>query len=147
MKFFNFFKKKVSKHETLFELRYIKKVLIVDDASSNRYVIKKYIEKTNRGIIIDEAVNGQEAIDKVVISDYDIIFLDIKMPVMNGLLASKEIIKIRPDMIIYGVTGQIEKDSVKLAMAAGMKKCIAKPVYMKDIQEIILKPLNIAVSN
>lgn len=64
------------------------KILIVDDIHYNRKIIEKFLIKYGINIdFIDNAENGQEVIDKVSCNTYDIVFLDIKMPVMSGIEA------------------------------------------------------------
>jgi len=116
------------------------KVLIVDDVSTNRYIIKKYIEKATRGhhsnTIIEEAVDANEAINMFSRNNHNIIFMDIKMPGMSGIEATKIILQKNPNVVIYGCTGQIEKETVKEATKSGMMFCIAKPVSYNCIYDI-----------
>lgn len=116
------------------------KVLIVDDVSTNRYIIKKYIEKATRDhtntITLEEAVDANEAIDFFSRNNHNIIFMDIKMPGMSGIEATKIILQKNPNVLIYGCTGQIEKETVKEATRSGMIFCIAKPVNYTSIYDI-----------
>lgn len=114
------------------------KVLIVDDDKINRYVLNRYIKQANSNVIIDEATNGLEAINLSNKTNYRFIFMDVKMPFMDGIEASRIILINRPDVIIYGITGQIESISVTKAMKIGMKKCIGKPIDKKEIQDLFL---------
>ena len=65
------------------------KILVVDDEYLIRNVIKEYCQ--SEGYKVDEASNGEEAIDKVYENEYDLIIMDIMMPDMDGYEASKEI--------------------------------------------------------
>lgn len=114
-----------------------KKILIVDDASINRYIIKKYIEKINPNIVINETPNGLSAIAMQKENLYDIIFMDIKMPGIDGIETSRRILKDYPKVIIYGITGQVESNVMNEAKKAGLKKCIGKPIGRNDIEELI----------
>ncbi|MFA5480236.1 MAG: response regulator, partial [Candidatus Muiribacteriota bacterium] len=67
-----------------------KNILIVDDNKENRFLMKILLKK--HGAVIDEAVNGKEAIDKILAKQYDVILMDIQMPIMDGYEAT---IKIR----------------------------------------------------
>ena len=64
------------------------KILVVDDEYLIRNVIKEYCQ--SEGYKVDEASNGEEAIDKVYENEYDLIIMDIMMPDMDGYEASKE---------------------------------------------------------
>jgi CheY-like chemotaxis protein len=113
------------------------KILIVDDENINRYVLKRYIMRLKKNVTIIEAVNGLDAIEKLSEHTISIIFIDIKMPVLNGVEASKRILKLYKDMIIIGVTGQVETESINLTLKIGMKKCIAKPVALQEVSDIL----------
>jgi CheY-like chemotaxis protein len=114
-----------------------KKILIVDDSNVNRYVIKKLIINIygENEFIIDEAENGKIAIQKSKDKDYRIIFIDIKMPVMNGDEAVVEIRKFNKYSFICGITGQIENYNEYIKI--GMDKCISKPID-KQILKIVI---------
>jgi len=112
------------------------KILIVDDDKINRYILNRYIKHINDDLIIDEAENGKNAIELSLKTNYRFIFMDIKMPVISGIETTKIILNNRPDAIIYGITGQVEKISIHQAMMAGMKRCIAKPIDKNEIQQL-----------
>lgn len=137
MRLFNIFKKKKTREEALMKPKAITNILVLDDASINRYILNKYIKKLRPLINVDEACNGQEAIAMSNQKEYDIILLDIKMPGMNGIEASKVILNNRPDTIIYGVTGQIESNSLKMAENAGIRKCLGKPICLADLESLL----------
>ncbi len=65
------------------------KFLIADDMYTNRLRIKTLLR--NLGHTCDESVNGQDAIDKIIANEYDIVLVDIEMPVMNGFETVKYI--------------------------------------------------------
>jgi len=79
-----------------------KKVLIVEDNRINQIVTKKILEKN--GIICTIAENGQIAIDKIKENTYDLVLMDINMPVKNGIEASKEIRKFNKTIPIIALT-------------------------------------------
>mgnify|MGYP000659752262 CR=1 FL=1 len=112
------------------------KILIVDDDKINRYILNRYIKHINADLIIDEAENGKLAIELSIKTNYRFIFMDVKMPVISGIETTKIILNNRPDAIIYGITGQVEKISIDQAIMAGMKKCIAKPIDKNEIQKL-----------
>lgn len=112
-------------------------ILVVDDAYINRYVLKKYILMINKNVNILEASNGKVAIEMCQVNNIDIIFMDIKMPVMDGNESAKIISKEFPNISIYGLTGQVEFDSVRYSIKCGMKKCLPKPLQLDDIRNII----------
>lgn len=99
------------------------RILIVDDAYVNRYVLKQLLLKLNPNYEIAEAINGQQAVLLCDNLHYDFIFMDMRMPVMDGITASKMIRKHYPNKppFIIAVSGCWEKfESVDF--------CILKPI-------------------
>lgn len=138
--------KKTQNHNKIVN-RKISKVLIVDDYHINRYILNKYINKYDSTIIIDEVSNGLDAIEKYILNKYDLIFMDIKMPGIDGIETTKRIRNIDQNVIICGITGQVEESVIKLALKAGMLKCIGKPIEFKNIEELFLMIMIMITSN
>ena len=103
----------------------MKKVLVAEDNDSNyilmTYILKKYFE-------YDRAKNGQEAVEMVEKSDYDIILMDIKMPVMDGLEATKQIKEKHPDLPVIALTANAFDSDRQLAIEAGCDEFLPKPI-------------------
>ncbi len=103
----------------------MKKILIAEDNDSNfilmTYILKKYYQ-------FDRAKNGQEAVEKVESGDYDIVLMDIKMPVMDGLEATKKIKEAHPDLPIVALTANAFDSDRQLAFDAGCDDFLSKPV-------------------
>ena len=139
-KIFNHNDSKNIKEKEIIEKHY--KILIVDDAYINRYVLKKFINRKNKNIIIEEAENGLDALNMCRDTDYDIIFMDIKMPIMDGNESAIRIKKIKNWVKIYGVTGQVYENDLKESIKSGMDLCLAKPVKYSDVENIIVNFYN-----
>jgi two-component system sensor histidine kinase/response regulator len=107
-------------------------ILLVDDNEDNRMLILSYFKKSP--ITIDVAENGKIALDKVQTGKkYDLIFMDMQMPVMDGLTATIhirawEVEQSRPPMPILALTANALKDEVRRSLDAGCNAHIAKPV-------------------
>ena len=121
-----------------------KRILLVDDIEINRTIIAELL--TPVGIEIEEAENGQQAIDKLCHSPfnhYDLIFKDLQMPVMGGLEAAQKIRSLdHPDsgkIPIIAVSANAFKDDVEAALSSGMNGHIAKPVSMEAVMNILIK--------
>jgi CheY-like chemotaxis protein len=112
------------------------KILLVDDANVNRYILKRYIQRVRMSPPpqISECSNGTQAVS--LASNFDVIFMDIKMPGIDGIEATRLIRLTNKKVIIYGITGQIEKQVVRTALATGMNKCIGKPLMASDISAL-----------
>ena len=105
------------------------KVLLVDDAAFMRMRCAKLL--TENGYSVDEAENGQDAIDKYVAIKPDLVLMDITMPVMDGLTAVAEIKKIDPNAKIVMCSALGQQNTVMSAIKAGAKDFIVKP-YQPD---------------
>jgi CheY-like chemotaxis protein len=118
----------------------MKKILIAEDNDSNfilmTYILKKYY-------LFDRAKNGQEAVDMVDKDDYAIVLMDIKMPIMDGLAATKAIKEKFPDLPIIALTANAFDSDRQLAMDAGCDDFLSKPVSseicVKTIEKFIGK--------
>jgi CheY-like chemotaxis protein len=102
--------------------------LICDDSESNRMVLSKYL--TREKYLIDEASNGNDAIEKIKKNGtYSIIWMDIMMPRMNGFDCT-EILRKQYNYsgVIIGLTGLIDQDSVDECLKRGMNHVIGKPI-------------------
>ncbi len=120
-----------------------KKILIVDDSALVRKQLRTLIEDLD--FEIDFAKNGQEAIDKAISKDYDVITMDINMPVLDGISAVKEIMQNNPTAILMVSSLTSENASITVeAMELGAIDFILKPGTMnvgveQSGQEIIQK--------
>ncbi|MCM1566250.1 MAG: ATP-binding protein [Dehalobacter sp.] len=111
-----------------------KRGLVVDDVALNRIVTLELLAET--GMVIDEAANGREAIDMVAENAYDIIFMDVQMPIMDGYEATKQIRAMEgpaKDTVIMAVSANVFKEDVESSLKAGMNAHIAKPLNIKTL--------------
>ena len=108
------------------------KALVVDDLDINRSLFSKMLEKCNCRAVT--AASGIEAVEIVAESDFDIVFMDIKMPGMDGIEAARKIREISKSYIpIIALTGlALEGDDEKY-ISLGMDGFIAKPVDLKKL--------------
>jgi len=86
------------------------KLLVVDDEENLRLLFKEELEE--EGYEVELASNGLEAIDKIKDSHFDVVIMDIKMPVMDGIQALNEIKKINKDqpVILCSAYGEFKQD-------------------------------------
>jgi signal transduction histidine kinase/CheY-like chemotaxis protein len=118
-------------------------VLIVDDNATNLFVLQKMLLTFK--VKSEKAMNGLECVQKVKergMQGYSLILMDINMPLMDGIEASKEINKLIHDgiiksMPIVAVTAQNDVSLIKECMSVGMQKCLFKPVNILDIKDLI----------
>ena len=103
----------------------MKRILIAEDNDSNyilmTYILKKYYQ-------FDRAQNGQEAVDMVDKNNYDLILMDIKMPVMDGMEATRLIKEKHPNLPIIALTANAFDSDRQLAFEAGCDEFLPKPI-------------------
>jgi len=101
----------------------MKKILIVDDEESIRFLYKEELEE--EGFVVDVAKNGQEALDKIPSFQPDLVTLDIKMPVMDGMEALKRIRETERSLpvILCSAYGEYKLDFSSWASDAYVVKC------------------------
>lgn len=116
-----------------------KRLLLVDDMDINREIAKAMLEAN--GFIIDEATNGQEALDMVADSEpdyYYAVLMDIQMPVMDGYEATKAIRKLEncklANIPIIAMTANAFDEDRQNAIAYGMNAHVAKPI---DVDQLL----------
>lgn len=112
------------------------KVLIVEDNLINQKIALKLLE--SRGAITEVAHDGQEAIEKIKKGNYDLIFMDCQMPIMDGYQATKEIrdtLKLKVPVI--AMTAHALKGDREKCLAAGMNDYITKPINKNQLFQMM----------
>ena len=114
--------------------------LIVDDSETNRKVLAAYFRKFK--LSYDTARNGRECIDMVKENPdkYVCIWIDLRMPLMNGYDATKELREtLKYKRYIIGVSGAIEEESIALCREVKMNKLLSKPINFRKLEIVINK--------
>jgi hypothetical protein len=115
-------------------------LLLVEDNEFNRMVAEDTLKDVIPGIIIDIAVNGKEAVERVQRENYDVVLMDIQMPVMDGVTATKTIRNTLPkpicDVKIIAMTANVLQEDVQQYLDAGMNAYVSKPF---QTEELLLK--------
>ncbi|WP_294347010.1 hybrid sensor histidine kinase/response regulator [Prosthecochloris sp.] len=105
-------------------------VMIVDDSSFNRYVLKSILEKHN--VSVSEAISGKAAVEKLELDDFHVILMDIQMPELDGIEATRLIRNNMPgrkkQVPIIGLSGESGEEEIQKALNAGMNDYLLKPV-------------------
>lgn len=121
-----------------------KHLLLVEDNPLNMEIATEFLKET--GVQIDTASNGQEAVEKFAASDigyYSLIFMDIQMPVMDGLEASRRIRSLsRPDAKSVGIVAMSANafaEDVRRSLQAGMNQHLSKPLELDKVYEVMDK--------
>ncbi len=111
--------------------------LIVDDEEFNLYLIKNILKKW--GVSFTEANNGQEAVELAESRTYDLVLMDIRMPVMDGYEASRLILQHCPSTKIIALTATTKATDIQKIELAGMHAFLQKPFTENDLLTTILK--------
>jgi CheY-like chemotaxis protein len=111
----------------------------VDDGDANRRLVSLILRKS--AATVAEAVNGQEAIDKFSAEPFDLVVIDMQMPVLDGYEATKELRRRGASIPIIALTAHAMKgDRVKYE-AAGCSDYLTKPVTPRDLVTAISNAL------
>jgi PAS domain S-box-containing protein len=116
-----------------------KRILLVEDNLINQKITEKMLSKIGLDTVISN--NGQEALDLILEDNeqFDLILMDIQMPVLNGLDATKQLRKAGVLVPIIAMTANVLKGDREVCLDAGMTDYIGKPVKLNDLQHIIQK--------
>lgn len=109
------------------------KVLLVDDNKMNLIVLQKTLERFN--VSADTAINGNEAVTMAFKNYYDIIFMDVHMPQMDGFEATQRIRKNNSEILIVGVSANVTKEAIDESIEVGMDDYLTKPVSFNKLED------------
>ncbi|WP_083921897.1 ATP-binding protein [Kiloniella laminariae] len=115
------------------------RVLVVEDNEINRFVLSAMLKKA--GHDVDLVTNGLEAVNAVRHRSYDLVFMDIQMPEMDGVEATKKIRSSELDssgMFIVALTANAMAGDKEKYLAAGMDDYLSKPISPADLRRILL---------
>ncbi len=119
----------------------LKKALIVEDNPINMELVLEIL--TSYGISADEAVNGEEAVAMVEKETYDLVLMDIELPGMDGVDATKIIKSRHKNLPVLALTSYAMKGDRERFLAAGFDDYIAKPIDVNCFFEVINKLMHI----
>ena len=121
-----------------------KNILLVEDNPDNRLLVKAYLKKTNYNIT--EAENGQEAVEKFCAGSFDVVFMDVQMPIMDGHEATRQIRAFearenRDRTPVIALTAHAIKEEIDKCLDAGCDSHLGKPVkkvtLLTTLEEIL----------
>ncbi len=120
-----------------------KNILVVDDTAMNLQVIKGLLKRTQMNI--DTAADGEECLDKLGKKDYDIVFLDYRMPGLDGIETLNRIKEIYPEKYkkipIISLTASAVSGDREVLLEAGFTDYLSKPINIADMENTISKYL------
>ncbi|MBL8189496.1 MAG: response regulator [Acidobacteria bacterium] len=119
----------------------LRRILIAEDDDDARTALKLMLKLSRYDVL--EALNGREAVDSVMCNRPDLVLMDLSLPVIDGLQATREI-RQQPEfqtLPIIFVTGYDSKETMDSIHATGGTNCINKPIEFDDLKKMIEKYL------
>ncbi len=119
------------------------RVLVVDDNPINRKIAGEVL--IDFGLSPDFAADGQQAVDAVADSDYDLVFMDLQMPVMGGLEATRRIRAMvqHAALPIVAMTAHAMNGEREKCLAAGMSDYLSKPIDLSELRSLLVRWCNL----
>ena len=115
------------------------RILVADDEEHMRFFIRELLQKEDYEVV--EADNGRQALDRCQMEDIDLVILDYRMPVMDGLEALSAILAHDPKMLVLMVTAHDTKDLALDAIRRGAYDYFTKPFNVDEMRVIIRRAL------
>lgn len=103
------------------------KILIIEDEAAIRRVLSKILSEENDQYIVEEAVDGEDGLGKIIANDYDLVICDIKMPKKDGEEVLQEAKKLKPEIPFVMISGHGDLETAVNTMRLGAFDYISKP--------------------
>lgn len=108
------------------------KILIVEDDFSNTFLLSEFLRQ--KGLIAEVCTNGEEAVAFVKNNlDIDLVFMDLKLPVLNGLEATRQIRTVTQKCVIISQTAFVNSETKTQVFDAGADAFFSKPLELEEI--------------
>jgi DNA-binding NtrC family response regulator len=118
------------------------KILLIEDESAIRRVLKKIITEENENYEVEEAEDGLIGVDLITKFDYDLVLCDIKMPKMDGVEVLEKVKKIKPEIPIVMLSGHGDLDTAVNTMRLGAFDYISKPPDLNRLLNTVRNALD-----
>lgn len=116
-----------------------KKVLIVEDYLPNREMMADMFELFD--MEVDFVEDGDTAISQITGTQYDLVFLDLQLPIVSGFDVAKEVRRVNDQTVLIALTASALTESRRQCLDVGMNDYLTKPVVFDDIKSILNKYL------
>jgi CheY-like chemotaxis protein len=113
------------------------KILVVEDEEAIRKMMARFL--SGKEMKVQCVDNGQTALERLKEEKFDMVFLDLMMPGMSGLECLKQFKKLRPELPVIIVTGNLEKNLLENVVSRGAVDCIQKPFDFGQLVEAMEK--------
>lgn len=121
------------------------RVLVAEDVEDNQYLIKMLLK--NLGVEFVIVSNGEQAVEQALADEFDLILMDMQMPVMGGLEATELLRAAGVATPIYALTANVMKEDTQQHQAAGCDGTIAKPINRNEFKQVVCRILQNKVAN
>ncbi len=127
-----------------------KKILLVDDHEASQLLVMAYLK--NSFCSVDIAKNGQQGVEKFESKDYDLVLMDMQMPVMNGFEATRrmrdiEVSRAKKPVAIIALTAHSRQQDQENTMKAGCTAHLTKPIGKNQLLNAIMQTIPDAEEN
>ncbi|MFT4938340.1 MAG: signal transduction histidine kinase/CheY-like chemotaxis protein [Paraglaciecola sp.] len=119
------------------------RILLVEDTVVNQQLITYHIEMT--GATVSLAENGQQAIERAMCDDFDLILMDIQMPVLDGKQAIKALKQLGYSPPVYALTANVMQSDIEEYCQLGFQDTLAKPLNLEQLYTVLKKHLSTKV--
>jgi len=116
-------------------------ILLVEDTEVNQQLITFNLEQT--GAQVDLAVNGLEGLQKALAVNYDVILMDIQMPVMDGKEAMKSLLQLGVSTPTYALTANVMPSDIQEYAAIGFAGALSKPLVLENLYSVLRQHLSV----
>jgi CheY-like chemotaxis protein len=117
-----------------------KNILIAEDTDINYFLLVEALRGT--GVNVERAVDGQYAVDQARETDFDLLLMDLNMPVKDGYEATKEIKSLKPSLPVIIQTAMYGEEEADKSKKIGADDYISKPIDLKEFINILSKYLD-----
>jgi signal transduction histidine kinase/CheY-like chemotaxis protein len=117
-------------------------ILLVEDTEVNQQLITFNLEQT--GAQVDLAVNGLEGLQKALTVQYDLVLMDIQMPVMDGKEAMKSLLQLGVSTPIYALTANVMPSDILEYTAIGFTGALSKPLVLEKLYTVLSQHLSVS---
>lgn len=131
--------------ERCMRLRLPNRVLVVDDSSTVRGIIRKILQTSRFRLELSEAEEGGDALGQIASGEFDLVFLDYNMPGFNGVETLAEIKRLSPNVEVVIMTTAASLAVVERARRAGAAGFLRKPFYPADLDAILQRIFGLRV--
>lgn len=112
-----------------------RRILVVDDSEENQIFIRQFLIKS--GAAVEIAENGQLAIDTLAKQKFDLVIMDLQMPVMDGYVATEKLRQNGVEIPILGLTAHAMHEDLARALQVGCNYVVTKPITRRQIIDLV----------